>query len=103
MKRLINSTTILSLALYVVPPMAQAQDFPTVTLDGTEVICLPNKKSECPEGALCVVAKNPKNCEVKAAELLAAIAAGEAPPADAAGRRPRPCGNAAGPGDRRGT
>ena len=33
MHRLINSTTILSLALYIVPPFAaQAQDFPTFTV-----------------------------------------------------------------------
>ena len=75
MKRLINSTTILSLALYVVPPFANAQEFPKVMIDGTEVICLPNKKAECPEGAFCVVVKNPLNCEMRAIEALAAAAA----------------------------
>ena len=76
MKRLINSTTILSLALYIVPPFAaQAQDFPKVMIDGTEVICLPDKKAECPEGAFCVVVKNEKNCEARATEALAAAAA----------------------------
>ncbi len=75
MKRLINSTTILSLALYVVPPFAAAQDYPKVIIDGTEVICLPDKKAECPEGAFCVVVKQEKNCEAKAADALAAAAA----------------------------
>jgi outer membrane protein OmpA-like peptidoglycan-associated protein len=84
MKRLINSTTILSMALYIVPPFAaQAQDFPKVTVDGTEVICLPDKKAECPEGAFCVVVKNEKNCEARAVEALAAAAA-EAAAADQA-------------------
>jgi outer membrane protein OmpA-like peptidoglycan-associated protein len=84
MKRLINSTTILSMALYIVPPFAaQAQDFPMVTIDGTEVICLPDKKAECPEGAFCIVVKNDKNCEVRATEALAALAA-EAAAADEA-------------------
>ena len=76
MKRLINSTTILSLALYIVPPFAaQAQDFPKVTIDGKEVICLPDKKAICPDGAFCIVVKIPKNCEVRATEALAAAAA----------------------------
>ena len=78
MKRLINTTTILSLALYVVPPFAGAQEFPKVMIDGTEVICLPDKAAVCPEGAFCVVVKKEKNCEVKAAEALAAAAADKA-------------------------
>ncbi len=73
MKRLINSTTILSMALYTVTPFAaQAQDFPKAMVDGQEVICLPDKKTECPEGAFCVVVKNPKNCEARAIEAVAA-------------------------------
>ena len=85
MKRLINSTTILSLALYIVPPFAaQAQDFPKITVEGKEVICLPDKKAVCPEGAFCVVVKNPKNCEVKATEAIAAAAAAAAVAAAAA-------------------
>ena len=76
MKRLINSTMILSMALYIVPPFAaQAQDL-KVTIDGQDVICLPNKKTPCPDGALCVEVKNPKNCEARAAEAIAAAAAG---------------------------
>ena len=78
MKRLINTTTILSLALYVVPPFAGAQEFPKVMIDGTEVICLPDKAAVCPEGSFCVVVKKEKNCEVKAAEALAAAAADKA-------------------------
>ena len=85
MKRLVNSTTILSLALYIVPPFAaQAQDFPMFTIDGTEVICLPDKKAECPEGAFCIVVKNDKNCEVRATEAVAAQAAEAAAAVDAA-------------------
>jgi len=76
MKRLINLTTILSLSLYVVPPFAaQAQDLKTVTIDGKEVTCLPNKKVECPEGAFCVVAVKPANCEANAATAIADAAA----------------------------
>ena len=76
MKRLINSTTILSLALYFVPPFAaQAQDFPKAMIDGKEVICLPDKKAVCPDGALCVIVKNPRNCDARAADALAKVAA----------------------------
>ena len=76
MKRLINLTTMLSLALYVVPPFAaQAQDLKTITVDGTEVTCLPNKKVECPDGAFCVIAKVPANCEANAVKALADAAA----------------------------
>ena len=76
MKRLINLTTILSMALYVVPPFAaQAQDLKTVTVDGKEVICLPNKKAECPEGKFCVIALKPANCEQNAVKALADAAA----------------------------
>ncbi|MEO8242883.1 MAG: OmpA family protein [bacterium] len=72
MKRLINSTTILSMALYIVPPFAaQAQDFPKVTVDGVEVLCLPDKKADCPDGTLCVVAKKAANCEKNAAAAVA--------------------------------
>jgi outer membrane protein OmpA-like peptidoglycan-associated protein len=85
MKRLINATTILSLALYVVPPFAAyAQDLPKVVVDGKEVICLPNKKTACPDGAFCVVVKNLKNCEARAAEALAVAAAGTPAPDQAA-------------------
>ena len=82
MKRVINLTTMLSMALYVVPPFAaQAQDLATITVDGKEVTCLPNKKAECPEGAFCVVAKDAATCEAKATE---ALSSGAAAGADAA-------------------
>ncbi|MBC7739963.1 MAG: hypothetical protein H7245_22745, partial [Candidatus Saccharibacteria bacterium] len=78
MRRLINSTTILSLALYIVPPFAaQAQDFPKAMIDGKEVICLPDKQAVCPDGAFCVVVKNAKNCDEKAAEAVAKAAASD--------------------------
>ena len=77
MKRLINLTTCLSMAMYIVPPFAaQAQDLKSVTIDGKEVICLPNKKTACPEGAFCVVAKVAANCEANAVKALAEAAAG---------------------------
>lgn len=77
MKVLINTTTILSLALYVVPPFAaQAQDMQSVKVGDQEVICLPNKKAACPEGAFCVVARNPANCQANA-EKAVSKAAGE--------------------------
>lgn len=75
MKRLINSTAILSLTLYVVPPAAQAQDFPTISVEGTEVICLPNPEAICPEGAFCVVAEDEAMCEAEALTALADMAA----------------------------
>ena len=79
MKKLVNATSILSLLLYVVPPVAaQAQDAQTVTIDGQIVICLPNKKAECPEGSLCVVAKKPENCAANATQMLADVAAAAA-------------------------
>jgi outer membrane protein OmpA-like peptidoglycan-associated protein len=72
MRRLINTTTILSLALYVVPPFAaQAQDFQKVTVGDKEVICLPNKAAACPDGAFCVIAKNPANCQTNAEKAVA--------------------------------
>ena len=86
MKRLINLTTCLSMALYIVPPFAvQAQDVKAVTIDGKEVICLPNKKAVCPDGAFCVVAKVAANCEANAVKALAEAAAGTTatPQADA--------------------
>ncbi len=77
MKRLINSTTILSMALYIIPPFAaQAQDLPKVSIGGVEVLCLPDKKTECPSGALCVIAKKAANCE-KNAEAAVAQATAE--------------------------
>jgi outer membrane protein OmpA-like peptidoglycan-associated protein len=75
MKRLINSTAILSLALYSVPPAVQAQDILTLTIDGNEVICLPDPALECPEGMLCVIGDTPEACEAAALEALAVLAA----------------------------
>jgi outer membrane protein OmpA-like peptidoglycan-associated protein len=73
MRRLINTTTILSVALYMVPPFAaQAQDLQKVTVGDKEVICLPNKKTPCPDGAMCVVAKKPENCQANAEKAVAA-------------------------------
>ncbi len=72
MKLLINTSTILSLALYVVPPFAaQAQDLQTVMVGDQQVICLPDKKTACPDGALCAVAIDPDNCQANAEKAVA--------------------------------
>ena len=47
-------------------------NWPTVTVGGQVFICLPDKTAVCPEGAVCVIAKNPQKCEEKAAAKLAA-------------------------------
>ncbi|NBZ88751.1 OmpA family protein [Stagnihabitans tardus] len=57
MKVLINSTAILSLTLYIVPPFAvQAQDLPMADVGGQQVICLPDDQTACPDGTACVIA-----------------------------------------------
>lgn len=85
MRRLINTTTILSLALYVVPPFAaQAEDLQKVTVGDKEVICLPNKAAACPDGAFCVIAKNPNNCQTNADKAVAEGKASAGVSADAA-------------------
>ncbi len=51
------------------------------TSDGTEVICLPNKATACPDGAICVVAAKTAKCAAAAenkVEDLAAAAADQA-------------------------
>ena len=72
MKRLINTSTILSLALYVVPPFAaQAQDLKSVMVGDQQVLCLPNKKTACPDGALCTLAIKAENCQANAEKMIA--------------------------------
>ena len=91
MKRLINTTTILSLALYIVPPFAaQAQDLQKVMVGDQAVFCLPNKAAVCPAGDMCVVAKKAENCQANAEKEVAkkaadaaAAAAGTTAPAPA--------------------
>ncbi len=79
MKRLINMSTILSLALYVVPPFAaHAQDLTTVMVGNQAVICLPNKKTACPDGAVCTIALKPENCQANAEKTVAKLAGGAA-------------------------
>ena len=73
MKRLLTTTTALSVALSTfspLPALAQTE----MIVEGQTVWCLPNKAVECPEGAFCVVAKNPDNCERNALKALAAVA-----------------------------
>lgn len=97
MKKLINSTTILSLALYVVPPAAQAQENFKIMVEGTEVICLPDKEAICPEGNFCVVAKKEAKCEEKALEALAELAAEGGAVGDAVTTEEEVTGEAAAP------
>jgi outer membrane protein OmpA-like peptidoglycan-associated protein len=69
MRQILIGTTALAVALSgPLPVVAQT----TITVKGQEVICLPNKKAECPDGAFCVVAKNDKNCRAKARDQLGA-------------------------------
>ncbi len=68
MKRLLISTTCFSMVLTSGPLPLAAQT--VLQIGEQEVICLPNKKTECPEGAFCVVAKREKNCEARAMEAL---------------------------------
>ena len=88
MKQLINATTILSLALYIVPPFAaQAQDLQKVMVGDQAVFCLPNKAAVCPDGQMCVLAKKAENCQANAEKEVAkkaAEAAGTAPAKDQA-------------------
>ena len=50
---------------------ADPATFPTVQVDGQNVICLPSKAAICPEGDFCVVAKIEANCEANAIKALA--------------------------------
>ncbi len=78
MNRFISTTTVLAMVLASGPTMPlMAQDYPQATIDGQIVLCLPNKKAECPEGALCVIAKEPANCDRNAGRLLTGLLSGE--------------------------
>lgn len=68
MKRLLISTTCFSMVLTSGPLPLSAQTL--LKIGEQEVVCLPDKKTECPEGAFCVVAKREKNCEARAMEAL---------------------------------
>ncbi|MBI1172116.1 OmpA family protein [bacterium] len=79
MRLLINTSAILSLVFYVVPPFAaQAKDLKTVMVGNQEVICLPNKQTACPDGALCAMAINPANCQANAEKVVAKEGKGKA-------------------------
>ena len=78
MNRFISTTTALAMVLASGPTMPlMAQDYPQATIDGQLVLCLPNKKAECPEGALCVIAKEPANCDRNAGRFLSGLLTGE--------------------------
>lgn len=60
-RRLTGTVTALAMVLTSIPVVpAQAQT--TVTVNGRQVICLPNNDAACPKGKTCVVAK-PTACE----------------------------------------
>ena len=73
MKRLLTSTTALAVAL---SPMnaAMLRAETVIDVDGQTVICLQDRKATCPEGSVCTVAVNPKNCERNARRDLGAAA-----------------------------
>ena len=84
MKRFITTTTALAMLLASGPTVPlMAQDYPQADIDGQIVLCLPNKKTECPEGAMCTVSKDPANCEKLAAKYLKSLAGGAAETTDA--------------------
>ena len=78
MKRLINTVTAMSLALYTVPPFAaHAQDYPTAMIGDTQVICLPDAQTPCPDGAFCTILNNPESCQADAEQAVADQAAAD--------------------------
>ena len=78
MKRLLNTTTAISMAFATIPPLpgyAQAM----FDIEGQAVLCLAARADECPEGQLCVVAKKPENCERFATQAVRALNKGLIP------------------------
>ena len=85
MKRLVNTVTAMSLALYTVPPFAaHAQDYPTAMIGDTQVICLPDAQTPCPDGAFCTILTNPESCQADAEQAVADQAAADQAAADQA-------------------
>lgn len=77
MRRFITTTTAMAMVLGTTPGLpALAQDLQQVEIDGQVLICLPDRKTDCPEGQTCVVARNPENCERNAELYLQALALG---------------------------
>ncbi|GHC08606.1 hypothetical protein GCM10007291_00690 [Gemmobacter nanjingensis] len=67
MNRILNCTTALAVALAGINPAALSAQT-RVQVQGQTVVCLPDKKTACPDGANCIVVKNPANCEKRAFE-----------------------------------
>ncbi|GLL16321.1 hypothetical protein GCM10017577_75050 [Pseudonocardia halophobica] len=67
MNRILNCTTALAVALAGINPAALSAQT-RVQVQGQTVACLPDKKTACPDGANCIVVKNPANCEKRAFE-----------------------------------
>jgi outer membrane protein OmpA-like peptidoglycan-associated protein len=63
-----------------------AQDLQTAFVGNTQVICLPDAQTPCPEGAVCTVLSSPDSCQGDAEQAVAAAnqAAAEAAAQDAA-------------------
>jgi outer membrane protein OmpA-like peptidoglycan-associated protein len=80
MKRFITTTTAMAMVLATTPGLpVLAQDLQQVEIDGQVLICLPDRKTDCPEGQTCVVARDPDNCERNAGLYLQALALGLTP------------------------
>ena len=78
MKRLLTTTTAISMAFATIPPLPGSAQT-VLNINGQSVICLAAKTAECPEGALCVVAKKPENCERNARMAIKALENGAIP------------------------
>ena len=83
MKRFISTTSVLVMLLSGPTLPAIAQEIIQADIDGQIVLCLPDKKTPCPEGAMCVIVKNPANCEKRAMIFLDDLANGVSEPAPA--------------------
>ncbi|MEI6801117.1 MAG: hypothetical protein WCO04_18170, partial [Pseudomonadota bacterium] len=85
MKQMINGMTALSMALYIVPPFAaKAQDYQSAMVGDTQVICLPDAASPCPDGAVCAVLSSPDSCQSDAEQALGVDPAADQAAADQA-------------------
>jgi outer membrane protein OmpA-like peptidoglycan-associated protein len=81
MRKFISTTSALAILLASGPTMPlMAQDFAQAEIDGQIVLCLPKKLTECPEGALCTVEKDPDQCKEAAKKFLKALNKDQAEP-----------------------
>ncbi|MDZ4134798.1 MAG: OmpA family protein [Paracoccaceae bacterium] len=83
MKRLLTTTTAFSMAFSSVTPFplfAQTE----VRIGDQVVICLTDAETPCPDGAICVVVKQAKNCQARAEKTVATLGARSKPKATVA-------------------